>query len=88
MKMGINVVFVDCTKLKQLEAAITPETKVGERKKNTKLICLMFLNNVIGATGGSGVCGNVLAVARARGGLCGRRLGHSCSGPTTDQSCG
>ncbi|XP_066857509.1 cystathionine gamma-lyase [Anser cygnoides] len=28
MKMGINVVFVDCTKLKHLEAAITPETKL------------------------------------------------------------
>lgn len=37
MKMGINVVFVDCTKLKQLEAAITPETKVGERKKKLSL---------------------------------------------------
>ncbi|NWI68396.1 CGL lyase, partial [Todus mexicanus] len=28
MKMGLNVVFVDCTKTKCLEAAITPETKL------------------------------------------------------------
>nr|XP_009935694.1 PREDICTED: cystathionine gamma-lyase [Opisthocomus hoazin] len=28
MKMGLNVVFVDCTKMECLEAAITPETKL------------------------------------------------------------
>ncbi|NXY85035.1 CGL lyase, partial [Alcedo cyanopectus] len=28
MKMGLNVVFVDCTEIKCLEAAITPETKL------------------------------------------------------------
>lgn len=26
--MGLKAVFVDCTKLERLEAAITPETKV------------------------------------------------------------
>lgn len=28
--MGLNVSFVDCTKIECLEAAITPQTKVGE----------------------------------------------------------
>ncbi|KAM8805731.1 cystathionine gamma-lyase-like [Eudromia elegans] len=28
MKMGLNIIFVDCTKLECLEAAITPETKL------------------------------------------------------------
>lgn len=46
MKMGLNVVFVDCSNIKCLEAAITPETKVGERKIAERT-CLMSLNNSI-----------------------------------------
>lgn len=55
MKMGLNVVFVDCAKIECLEAAITPETKVVEREV-AELACLMLLNNFIVAPVVLGVC--------------------------------
>lgn len=83
--MGLKVIFVDCTKLKCLEAAITPETKVGEREI-AELTCLMSLNNFIDATAGWGVHEKVLVLERLRNGLCGKGSGHSCNGTTTVQS--
>lgn len=77
MKMGLKVIFVDCTKLKCLEAAITPETKVGERE----LTCLMSLNNFIDATAGWGVCGKVLCWKGSGVVSVGRGQGTAAMGP-------
>lgn len=72
--MGLKIIFVDCTKLKCLEAAITPETKVGEREI-TELTCLMPLNNFIDATARWGVCGKVFVLEGAQEWSLGEEVG-------------
>jgi len=78
MKMGLNVVFVDCTKMECLEAAITPETKVGERG-SADLTCLMSLQNFILAL----VLGVCTKQRGCRGGLCGDGVGTAGSSTST-----